>query len=147
MHGTLDLFNWTDAKVDLLRRLIVMKMSSGQIASEMGTTRGSIVGKANRLGLRFDSDSPHRRRKSMEMRLARNGIRPRPSRLPPAAPEPDALRIQFEDLRSDTCRWPVGEYPYTYCGHEPFAGKPYCAHHCGIAYVAPSARIREPRPR
>lgn len=150
MHGTLDLFQWTEAKIDLLKRLIEGKLSSGQTAKEMGTSRGSVVGKAFRLGLRFQSPTVTNSRKSTEMKISRRRERKslRSSPLPPMAPEPDALRLSVVELEASHCRWPVTEdHPFLFCGHEKAAGFSYCAHHCGIAYIAPEARHRAPRPR
>lgn len=146
MHGTLDAFNWTPAKIDLLKRLIASKMSAGQVANEMGVSRGSAIGKAFRLGIKFDSNTRTNSKRHKELRVVRARTNPRPSRVA-IAPEPNALRIEFDDLTSATCKWPVGEYPYKYCGHVPIEGKPYCDHHCSVAYQPPQARNRAPRPR
>jgi GcrA cell cycle regulator len=146
MHGTLDVFDWTDAKIDLLKRLIASKMSAGQVANEMGVSRGSAIGKAFRLGIKFDSNTRTNSKKNAELRVVRARTNPRPSRVV-IAPEPNALRIEFGDLSAATCKWPVGEYPYKYCGHSPLGGGPYCGHHHGRAHEPDRPRNRAPRPR
>jgi hypothetical protein len=41
--------------------------------------------------------------------------------------------ITIMELRSSTCRWPLGVFsdhpPYRYCGQQTEAGTPYCVHH------------------
>ena len=147
MHGTLDPF-WTEAKVDLLRRLATeSKLSARRAAMEMGITLGSAIGKAFRLGIRFQSPTITNSRKSREEKIAKRRTVQKPSRVA-VAPEPNALRLTFDEMAtSASCKWPVGEYPYKYCGHVPTEGMPYCEHHCSVAYVAPQARNRAPRPR
>lgn len=41
--------------------------------------------------------------------------------------------IAIEELRSDSCRW-IGAVRDRYCGQTAVEGKPYCAHHCRMAY-------------
>jgi len=45
-----------------------------------------------------------------------------------------ALHLSVTDLGIDTCHWPHGDGPFTFCGLPVSHGKPYCPHHCGIAY-------------
>jgi GcrA cell cycle regulator len=157
MHGTLDHFQWNEATVAKLRHCVEKKFSASQAAIELQTefggrvTRNTCIGKAHRLGISFQSET-------VRNNYWRDKVKPAPSSPPwlfrkkfapvrEPEPEPDALNIPFKSLNASTCRWPVGEYPYAYCGHEPVEGKPYCQHHCGKAYVPPQERHRAPRPR
>lgn len=45
-------------------------------------------------------------------------------------------------LTSDNCHWPQGNGPFTFCGLPAVQDKPYCIHHCGIAYRPPEVRKR-----
>lgn len=60
-------------------------------------------------------------------------LRPRPRiALPPRPIIPDDQRtdlIGILALNGSTCRWPIGERPIMFCGHETVEGKSYCAHH------------------
>lgn len=42
------------------------------------------------------------------------------------------------DLDPDQCRWPLGKIndhpPYMFCTADAVPMKPYCTHHCSIAY-------------
>ena len=43
------------------------------------------------------------------------------------------------DLRTNTCRWPIGEPTddnFHFCGKQTVTGKPYCAEHCKVAYTS-----------
>jgi GcrA cell cycle regulator len=150
MHGTLDFPQWTDTRIAELQGYIESKYSASRAAIELGITRNAAIGKAHRLGLHFHSES-------IRCNKFRNKQKPiakavptvwKAIKLPPPpkpAPEPNALRISFEALSVGTCRWPVGEYPYAYCGHPPVESKPYCEGHCLKAYMPPQARNRDPR--
>lgn len=152
MHGTLDRQTWSAAMVSELQRLIEKKYSASQAAVELSLSRNAVIGKAHRLGWKFGSESSHNVFSPVRLKKLREPPPKLPkiksARLPQVAPEPNALRITFDRMAATTsCKWPVGEYPYHYCGHTPVAGKPYCAHHCLRAYEPPKARARDARPR
>jgi GcrA cell cycle regulator len=49
---------------------------------------------------------------------------------------PSAPRVAAQ-AGSKSCSWPVGDPKqpgFHFCGDAAEAGRPYCAHHCGIAY-------------
>jgi GcrA cell cycle regulator len=50
-------------------------------------------------------------------------------------------------LSRDACAWPIGDPKkpdFRWCGAKPVVpGKPYCAHHCSIAYRSPEEAARE----
>ncbi len=54
----------------------------------------------------------------------------------PTASAPVGLSVV--DLNDHTCRWPLGDGPYTFCGAptalSPFGWKVYCTEHNAIAY-------------
>lgn len=58
-------------------------------------------------------------------------------------PEQSATACTLMELTRKTCRWPIDNTttPATmrFCGAEPRDGRPYCAHHCKIAYRGFSA--------
>lgn len=65
-------------------------------------------------------------------------------------PAPEFIGITVVDLSETTCRWPHGDpsdlEAFRYCGAQAEAERPYCPHHCGLAYVgtaAPFAKATE----
>jgi GcrA cell cycle regulator len=45
--------------------------------------------------------------------------------------------VELAMLRSDQCRWPIGNPDsdkFHFCGEKVFPGKPYCYEHCRAAY-------------
>ena len=61
---------------------------------------------------------------------------------PPATPDARPLRcveiepkhISIYELTDDTCRYPYGDGPITFCGRLTWETSSYCAEHHGIAY-------------
>lgn len=49
--------------------------------------------------------------------------------------EPAPLYVDLLELRNTHCRWPIGEAPFTFCGHVPRNNSPYCDHHHARAYA------------
>jgi hypothetical protein len=45
---------------------------------------------------------------------------------PKPRPRPPIGRFTIMDLADDTCRFPIGDGPYLFCGATPVEGKPYC---------------------
>ena len=62
---------------------------------------------------------------------------------------PMGQRRSLLELSESTCRWPIGDpgnADFFFCGGQPVAGLPYCAHHCRIAYqLANPRRDRKPQ--
>jgi GcrA cell cycle regulator len=48
--------NWTEERLALLRRLVAEKKTASQIAAVIGCTRNAVSGKANKIGLRLESN-------------------------------------------------------------------------------------------
>lgn len=60
----------------------------------------------------------------------------RPEPVVAQAKAPSAPRVAAQ-AGSKSCSWPVGDPKqpgFHFCGDAAEAGRPYCAHHCGIAY-------------
>lgn len=147
MHGTLDKFRWTPHAEARLRALISEKLSAKEAAEVMGVTKNTLIGKANRLGLRFESVYVETVRKAAAERRAKRQPRQKPTAIPPMAPEPNALRLDVLQLKDNSCRFIVtDDHPMLYCGHPKDFGS-YCAHHALRVYQPAQARNRMPRPR
>lgn len=165
---------WTEQRIDMLRKLWGQGQTASQIATLLGgVTRNAVIGKAHRLGLtgrpspikressegsaprRRSATAPRRQQPALApMPAARTttgmsvpvenaaGARSEPSRSeaqvaePPAPRAPSAPRVAAQ-AGSKSCSWPVGDPKqpgFHFCGDAAEAGRPYCAHHCGIAY-------------
>lgn len=123
--------DWTDENVERLQELISdpRQLSSAQIATELHTTRNSIVGKVSRLGWQLPRQQymsrglPRKPRRARILRI--KGLAP----LPIPRPEPvQPQHITLLDLEPHHCRWPYGDGPFTFCGHGKAEGS-YCGFH------------------
>jgi GcrA cell cycle regulator len=154
-------FEWTTARIDLLRKLKGDGLSSSEIGVELGITRNAVIGKAARLGIGGgQAKGAQREAKHYAPKAgpvfqinfghlrAQKAARQRGER--PAPPPPPVLTTRpcsILELTSATCRWPMGEPDepgFHFCGSAPRDGKPYCGFHCGIAYRPVAARTRSP---
>ena len=156
--------NWTDERVDLLKRLWAEGLSASQIAAELGggISRNAVIGKVHRLGLSG----------RVKPAAALAPARPRKPRAPShplttvfavhgnaalahvPAPEPlaqplvevvrapelvplECERVTIMELRECMCRWPIGDpsrEEFRFCGSRTAPGVSYCTHHTSIAY-------------
>ena len=145
--------DWTDERVDLLKKLWAEGKSGSQIAFELGgISRNSAIGKVHRLGLalRPEALSPmanngavvarRERRRTMPKAppVARQfGVRAAPRSKPrPPTPEAKVVHtaevIPLTSLSAHVCKWPIGTpgtAAFGFCGaHKETAGV-YCAVH------------------
>ncbi|GAA3842727.1 GcrA family cell cycle regulator [[Pseudomonas] carboxydohydrogena] len=162
--------NWTDDRVEQLKKLWESGLSASQIAAELGNiTRNAVIGKVHRLGLSGRAKSPSsatpRQRKVRApqhmMRISRPMARGNTALAhafeTEAEPDPIAFdnvvpmnqRRTLLELTEDTCHWPVGDPGSTeffFCGGKALGGLPYCAHHSRVAYQPAGDRRRDRRP-
>ncbi|CAN7654566.1 GcrA cell cycle regulator [Phenylobacterium sp. LjRoot225] len=140
---------WSDARVDLLRKLWQDGMSASQIAKQLGgVTRNAVIGKVHRIGLSGRAaPSPPARTILRAPRPPRARpappSRPRGVACPPTVAKVQPARIVDEGpgcatlltLSAHMCKWPIGDPlldGFTYCGR-PAEG-PYCQGHSEVAY-------------
>jgi len=100
---------WNEEETRTLKKLWGTGISARQIAVEIGRTRGAIIGRANRIGL-----AKHKAKKPALI-------------LVEVAPPSKAAGCQF----------PLGDYPYHYCGEEVTPGAStsvYCEEHYKCCY-------------
>lgn len=160
--------DWTEERTELLRELWADGLSCSIIAIRLGgVTRNAVIGKVHRLGLggRPARVSAIRRRARLNDGLTPfNALRgprkkradgctaarklnnpPKPLPLPPEPiPPPTCEPITFDELRANTCRWPIGdprESSFRFCGSTDALPGPYCPYHLRLAYV-PAAEVR-----
>jgi GcrA cell cycle regulator len=163
--------NWTDDRVELLKKLWADGLSASQIAAELGgISRNSVIGKVHRLGLAGRAKSPAaampRQRKPRSqgamMRIPRPAIRGNTALAPMHAFEPDlepepevneniipiGQRCSILELGEGKCRWPIGDPSapdFFFCGGKTIEGLPYCGYHSRIAYQPAVDRRRDKR--
>lgn len=141
---------WTDERIHLLKTMWSDGNSAGVIATELGFTRNSVIGKIHRLCLpkRLTTLSSDRERMTPAERTqrhteymrgyrARKATEPTPVCIdePPAAP----LHKRLLDLGPGDCRFPFGEGPITFCGHPATDGS-YCRAHHEVTHNPPQTK-------
>jgi GcrA cell cycle regulator len=163
--------NWTDDRVELLKKLWSDGLSASQIAAELGgISRNSVIGKVHRLGLSGRAKSPPasvpRQRKARShgtlMRIGRAGVRGNTALAAlqcyeqelepePALVEniiPIGQRCTILDLTESKCHWPIGDpssSDFFFCGGKAIEGLPYCGYHSRVAYQPVADRRRDRR--
>ena len=142
--------NWTDERVEQLKKLWADGLSASQIAAELGgITRNAVIGKVHRLGLsgRGAPSAPGRTARISPPRPARpRRAVVRPSRVmapprPPVAasvtvPEGPGLVTDMARLAVHACKWPIGDPKspeFSFCGRRASEGV-YCVEHARVAY-------------
>ncbi len=134
---------WTEERLAELRRLWVEEtLSSSEIAQRMGISRGTVMGKINRLGLLRRGGAP-----SLEA-LPLSAEEPQEQDLSPATPSASTLKAVEDhrigqhptifELRARHCRFPLGgfrEPAVFFCGKPADLPKPYCRECCRRAYT------------
>ena len=159
--------NWTDERVELLKKLWADGLSASQIAAQLGgVTRNAVIGKVHRLSLsgrakpassgprprkpRVASHRPPRTYVSGNTVLKTHAL-PAPRRLPAPVPVEDIvvpimLRVPLMALTDQMCKWPIGDpgaEDFCFCGHKNFNSLPYCEYHSRIAYQPVNDRRRD----
>ena len=130
--------DWTDERLARARELKQQGLSAAKIAAAIGggATRNSVIGKFARLDAKAAPKGPAPK---LVMKKA-----PSAPLLVVEAPVVEApttfvcLRVSIADIKPPHCRWPIGDPrdpDFAYCGRERDGDKPYCAHHCAIAYL------------
>jgi GcrA cell cycle regulator len=152
--------SWTSKDIDELIALWREKYTESEIGRELRRTRSAVAGKIKRVrdgGAELDY---HPQPKSTGPRKRiRNGRYVRKSKPPMRSAQPAKAPIMFDDdspappdlnlcaitdLNDSNCHWPIGTpglNGFHFCGAEALQGRPYCAHHCRIAYT-PNGRYR-----
>ncbi len=139
---------WTEERLAELRRLWVEEtLSSSEIAQRMGISRGTVMGKINRLGL-----LRHQGALTLQA-LSSDAEEVQEQEAPPAAfsaGEQEAVQDQRSgqhptifELRARHCRFPLGgfrEPAVFFCGKPAELPKPYCRECCGRAYTVMKPR-------
>lgn len=161
--------NWTDERVELLKKLWGQGLSASQIAAELGgITRNAVIGKVHRLGLSgraktVSSATPRPRKPrapshptTMFRVQGATALQASPSveldiepvvarDVRPALEPISCERVTIMDLRESMCRWPLGDPgspDFRFCGSRSNSGSSYCAYHAQLAYQPATDRRR-----
>lgn len=145
--------DWTDERIDTLKKLYAENFSAGEIAAVFGgITRNAVIGKLHRLGIRRgikkhpNSVVGWRKRRVPTLRAA-----PKPQPRPDIAPACEAAdlppdhspcAVTFAELAEQHCRWPIGDPQspdFRFCGAPKIDDAPYCARHARLAYAGKGA--------
>lgn len=156
-------YDWNDETIGRLRVLWDEGHSTAEIGRRMGVSKNAIVGKVHRLTLEArpspirrlaEADSPSTPPPASKRlpvpkladmvpvevsapTVTEPKARPTPAPTPIDAPAVPASRITAR--RVNPCCWPIG-HPGTssfhFCEKAAPLGKPYCAEHAGVAYLA-----------
>lgn len=149
-------FLWTDEAIERLRSLADGGRSASQIASEMGTTRNSVIGKCVRNGLRLQGKCGNRSgrptrplalRPTVAPSRVGQGVRarsPRVKRYVEPTPAVEAFGLlTIEGLEEGVCKFPYGDprdlETFRYCG-VPVGKERYCGGHRRVMYAPRGTR-------
>lgn len=150
---------WPQERTDRLRELwTVSGLSASEIARELGEgmTRNGVLGKAHRMKLpprlsklqiQLGRERAARERARRDRRRAERAkaMMSRPDVGQRRGPKPEwpggsvwdplagTSPIGIMDLTDATCRWPIGESPFRFCGCETAPGSSYCATHKAVS--------------
>lgn len=156
--------NWTDERVELLKKLWADGLSASQIASQLGgVTRNAVIGKVHRLNLsgrakpaatqarprktRQPAAAPAVHRSTSAPRpmvQGNNALKMQPTPAPRRAPVqvpmedlvvPISLKVSLLALNDQMCKWPIGDP-----GSEAFH---FCGHRSfnGLPYCEYHSRL------
>lgn len=162
--------NWTDERVELLKKLWAEGLSASQIATQLGgVSRNAVIGKVHRLKLsgrgRASSATPRPKKSAPSAPKAPRPSRPMTTTIgatalqarfdaqPEAAPAPRlssvvvplSRNLKLIEVSERTCKWPNGDplaEEFSFCGNDVGDCGPYCAYHSRVAYQPVAERRR-----
>lgn len=146
--------DWTEDRVERLKRLWQGGLSASQVARRLGgVSRSAVIGKLYRLGLAGKGGTTRRQaetrppaRAGAPLRVAT--FRPKraePLRPPATMPDEPGLVRDLAALGQGDCRWPIGDpgsADFSFCGRVVATCGPYCAAHRRLAYAPRPAALR-----
>ena len=128
---------WSTDREDRLRALVLDGLTATRIGAEIGLSRGAVIGKIDRLGLRLlgGPGRPGRRPGPQKPRKSR-ARKPKVTTAVILAPPPDG-GIDILALAAGVCRWPQDTIEgVRYCGGETYPRHVYCPAHHRLAFVS-----------
>ena len=146
-------FNWDEESKNKLREFWASGLSASLIGKEMGVSKNSIIGAANRMKLppragpaafaALSSSS-----KSQEQPVKISAVEPQEKPVEAVQTPAPAVAVTLNRIlytpgnaTMKTCRFPSGDpkkFDFRFCGKPAVTGKSYCLACCKIAYIKPS---------
>jgi GcrA cell cycle regulator len=120
---------WTQKRMDELRGLWHTELSASQIGKRMGISKGAVISKVHRMGLKSRKIAVVAAKK---VRGQTTGHR--------HAPLPKMWRGVYEAvmaLQHNSCRYPIGEPDqagFRFCMHVTIKGGVYCTEHKNLCW-------------
>lgn len=153
MHGHGN--DWTEERVELLKKLYAEGLSAGAIAAELGgITRNAVIGKVHRLGLSGRADATERKRqggrvqaaklasrrvitaRTVKSRRQERAVATRVADAPTELP-PIGQRQSIATVREGQCKFPFGdprEADFSLCGGRALLGLSWCGYHARVVF-------------
>jgi GcrA cell cycle regulator len=146
-------FNWDEESKNKLRELWAGDLSASLIGKEMGLTKNSIIGAANRMKLpprvtppAFTARSGVLKKQEQPVNISAVEPQERPvedvqTPAPVVAAKLKRILYTPGNATMKTCRFPSGDpkkSDFRFCGRPTVTGKSYCLACCNIAYIKPS---------
>ena len=128
---------WSTDREDRLRALVLDGLTATRIGAEIGLSRGAVIGKIDRLGLRLlgGPGRPGRRPGPQKPRKSR-ARKPKVTTAVILAPPPGE-GVDILALAAGVCRWPQDTIEgVRYCGGETYPRHVYCPAHHRLAFGA-----------
>ena len=152
-------FAWTPEAEQRLRDLAHTGISASQIAIRMGApTKNTIIGKANRLGVKIGTPTRPAKPKIIAYPEKRRAA-PKPIRtdtpnmntrasvpVPKIISETPADAVRLMDIGHRQCRWSYGDPKtdtFRFCAADTDTERTFCAVHHRIAYVPLAVKRRD----
>ena len=122
---------WTDYRLSKLKEMWDNGHKAIEIAEVLGTTKNSIIGKANRINC-----TPRKRGGLLGIKKSRMLIEYKTQKSIPLINEPENPTT-LEDLTDDICRFPLGNDcpPKLFCGRKTWEDQSYCKKHYKLTHV------------
>ncbi|MGI5845885.1 MAG: GcrA family cell cycle regulator [Alphaproteobacteria bacterium] len=157
---------WTPAILNKMKSLLGKGLSTAEIGKKIGMSKNAVVGKLNRLGWSnkpasdIKKKTPVKKTTTAKVKpVKKDKIKKEPVQITKKAKATIKAStrgiskknliahqhmiqhaVELAMLRSDQCRWPIGNpdtEKFHFCGAKVFPGKPYCYEHCRAAYQMP----------
>ena len=133
---------WSDARIADLACLVAEGLTSGEIARKMGITRGAVMGKIRRQGIRLATEPTRGVRAAPPKPIAKPDVKKKITgdNFFPPGPPPLSMRLgagpAILALRINDCRWPSGDpsgEDFHFCCKPSRLNEPYCLEHATLA--------------
>ena len=138
-------FRWDEESKNKLREFWASGLSSSLIGKEMGLTKNSIIGAANRMKLTPRPSPIGGAARPITKTLIALKAQEKPVEAfeisaPVVAAKPKKILHMPGSVAVKACRFPNGDprkSNFRFCGNPTREGKPYCAACCEVAYIRP----------